>query len=183
MGKWCLHARSFIFYWIIIKVAGNQDRHKSLDKFNFGPLVSMANLYVFWNEIWPWHIGLRWVIVALWATCLSVCPIKKHILSSTVYGICEFWFWFITIQQIIILKYFGTTHVHIFRLIGVVKHVCNPADCSSAERCILAYLYDVYTSCCYLKVSYHMSHAMRKPAFAICEQQRHRSACASVQSD
>ena len=39
-----------------------------------------------------------------------------------------------------------------FRLIGVVKHVCNPADCSSAERCILAYLYDVYTSCCYLKV-------------------------------
>ena len=40
----------------------------------------------------------------------------------------------------------------VFRLIGVVKHVCNPADCSSAERCILAYLYDVYTSCCYLKV-------------------------------
>ncbi|XP_060562886.1 mediator of RNA polymerase II transcription subunit 12-like protein [Ruditapes philippinarum] len=36
-------------------------------------------------------------------------------------------------------------------LIGVVKHVCNPADCSSAERCILAYLYDVYTSCSYLK--------------------------------
>ena len=23
----------------------------------------------FWNEIWPWHIGLRWAIVALWATC------------------------------------------------------------------------------------------------------------------
>ncbi|XP_052783955.1 mediator of RNA polymerase II transcription subunit 12-like protein isoform X1 [Mya arenaria] len=36
-------------------------------------------------------------------------------------------------------------------LIGVVKHVCNPADCTSAERCILAYLYDVYTSCSYLK--------------------------------
>jgi hypothetical protein len=41
----------------------------------------------------------------------------------------------------------------IFRLIGVVKHVCNPADCSSSERCILAYLYDAYTSCCYLVVS------------------------------
>ena len=26
MGKWCLHASSFIFDWIIIKVAGNQDR-------------------------------------------------------------------------------------------------------------------------------------------------------------
>ena len=47
MGKWCLHASSFIFDRIIIKVAGNQDRHKSLDKFDFGPLVSMAYLYVF----------------------------------------------------------------------------------------------------------------------------------------
>ena len=28
----------------------------------------MAHLYVFWNEIWSWHIGLRWAIVALWAT-------------------------------------------------------------------------------------------------------------------
>ena len=47
MGKWCLHANSFIFDRIIIKVAGNQDRHKSLDEFDFGPLVSMAHLYVF----------------------------------------------------------------------------------------------------------------------------------------
>ena len=37
MGKWCLHASSFIFYWIIIKVAGNQDRHKSLVEFDLGP--------------------------------------------------------------------------------------------------------------------------------------------------
>ena len=51
MGKWCLHASSFIFYRIIIKVAGNQDRHKSSDEFDFGPLVSMAYLYVFLNEI------------------------------------------------------------------------------------------------------------------------------------
>uniref|UniRef100_H2L5A8 Mediator complex subunit 12 n=1 Tax=Oryzias latipes TaxID=8090 RepID=H2L5A8_ORYLA len=33
----------------------------------------------------------------------------------------------------------------------VVKLVVNPADCSSAERCILAYLYDLYTSCSHLK--------------------------------
>ena len=46
MGKWCLHASSFIFDRIIIKVAGNRDRHKSSDEFNFGPLVSMAHLYV-----------------------------------------------------------------------------------------------------------------------------------------
>ena len=37
MGKCCLHASSFIFDRITIKVAGNQDRHKSSDKFDFGP--------------------------------------------------------------------------------------------------------------------------------------------------
>ena len=47
MEKWCLHASSFIFVRIIIKVEGNQDRHKSSDEFDFGPLVSMAHLYVF----------------------------------------------------------------------------------------------------------------------------------------
>ena len=37
MGKCCLHASLFIFDQIIIKVAGNQDRHKSLVEFDFGP--------------------------------------------------------------------------------------------------------------------------------------------------
>ena len=37
MGKCCLHASLFIFDGIIIKVAGNQDRHKSSDEFDFGP--------------------------------------------------------------------------------------------------------------------------------------------------
>ena len=46
MRKWCLHPSLFIFDRIIIKVAGNQDRHKSSDGFDFGPLVSMAHLYV-----------------------------------------------------------------------------------------------------------------------------------------
>ena len=49
MGKCFLHASSFIFDQIIIKVAGNQDRHKSLDEFDFGPLVSMAHLYRFFE--------------------------------------------------------------------------------------------------------------------------------------
>ena len=30
---------------------------------------------------------------------------------------------------------------------------------------------------------YKMSHVMRKPVYALCEQQRRRSACASMQSD
>lgn len=38
-----------------------------------------------------------------------------------------------------------------YRLRIVIKTGVNPADCSSAERCILAYLYDLYTSCSHLK--------------------------------
>ena len=39
MGKWCLHASSFILdhIIIIIKVADNQYRHKSSVEFDFGP--------------------------------------------------------------------------------------------------------------------------------------------------
>lgn len=39
----------------------------------------------------------------------------------------------------------------VLRLRIVVKSGVNPADCSSAERCILAYLYDLYNSCSHLK--------------------------------
>ena len=37
MGEWCLHASSLIFDRIIIKVAGNQNRHRSSVEFDFGP--------------------------------------------------------------------------------------------------------------------------------------------------
>ena len=37
MGKCCLHASLFIFDRIVIKGAGNQDRHKSSDESDFGP--------------------------------------------------------------------------------------------------------------------------------------------------
>ena len=37
MGRWCINASSFIFDRIIIKVTGNQDRHKSSIEFDFGP--------------------------------------------------------------------------------------------------------------------------------------------------
>ena len=37
MGKRCVHASSFIFDRIIVKIAGNQDRHKSLVEIDFGP--------------------------------------------------------------------------------------------------------------------------------------------------
>ena len=47
MGKCCLHASSFIFDGIIVKVAGIQDRHKSLDEFVFG-LDHIAHFGVTW---------------------------------------------------------------------------------------------------------------------------------------
>ncbi|XP_045472646.1 mediator of RNA polymerase II transcription subunit 12 isoform X2 [Harmonia axyridis] len=40
-------------------------------------------------------------------------------------------------------------------LCKVVKHVTNPGDCSSAERCILAHLFDLYSSCSLLKSKPH----------------------------
>ena len=43
MGKWCLRASSFIFDWIVIKVAGNQDRHK-------------ARTSLIWGLWFPWPI-------------------------------------------------------------------------------------------------------------------------------
>ena len=49
MEKCCLHASSFIFDRIIIKVAGNLDRHKSLDKFDFGP-----DLTIHFRVTCPW---------------------------------------------------------------------------------------------------------------------------------
>ncbi|XP_015794701.1 mediator of RNA polymerase II transcription subunit 12-like protein isoform X2 [Tetranychus urticae] len=39
-------------------------------------------------------------------------------------------------------------------LYKLVRNVSNPADCSSAERCILCYLYDLYTNCSHIKSKY-----------------------------
>ncbi|EEC08725.1 thyroid hormone receptor-associated protein, putative [Ixodes scapularis] len=36
-------------------------------------------------------------------------------------------------------------------LCKIVKNVANPAECTSAERCILCYLHDLYSSCYYFK--------------------------------
>lgn len=36
-------------------------------------------------------------------------------------------------------------------LCRIVKHVTNPSECTSAERCILIYLLDLYSSCSLLK--------------------------------
>lgn len=40
-------------------------------------------------------------------------------------------------------------------LCRVVKHVSNPGDCCSVERCVLSHLYDLYTACSLLKSRPH----------------------------
>ena len=69
MGKCCLHASLFIFDRIIIKVAGNQDRHKSLVEFDFG-LNQTTHFWVTYpwvmkiSHIWTWislkPVGQSW---------------------------------------------------------------------------------------------------------------------------
>ena len=69
MWKWCLHASLFIFDRIIIKVAGNHDRHKSLVKFDFGPNQTthfgvtcpwMTKILHFWTWIFLEPVGQSW---------------------------------------------------------------------------------------------------------------------------
>ena len=59
MGKCCLHAGSFIFDRIIIKVAGNQDRHKSSDKFDFGPNQT-THFGVEWRKFYTFELEYLW---------------------------------------------------------------------------------------------------------------------------
>ena len=54
MGKCCLHASSFIFDRIIIKVAGNQDRRKSSQELISGRIRLLA-LELFALEWWKFY--------------------------------------------------------------------------------------------------------------------------------
>lgn len=43
------------------------------------------------------------------------------------------------------------------QLCRLVKPVVNPGDCSSAERCILAHLHDLYSTCIHLRTKTHQA--------------------------
>ena len=60
MGKWCLQASLFIFYQIFVRLAGNQDRHKILDEFEFRPdWISPFEVMRPWGPI-KFSIDLLW---------------------------------------------------------------------------------------------------------------------------
>ena len=83
MGKCCLHASSFIFDRIIIKVAGNQDRHKSWHEFDVGPDQTthfgvtcpwMTKILHFWTSISLRPVGQSWsnfiCSINVWKACI-----------------------------------------------------------------------------------------------------------------
>ena len=57
---------------------------------------------------------------------------------------------------------------------------CEHVTVKTTITAICFFLSEPYTVCQYAGI--YMSHIMRKPVFAICKQQRHRSACASARS-
>ena len=70
MGKWCLHASSFILDRIIFKVSGNhQNRHKRSVQFDFGPNQTaqygvtcpwVTKISHFWTSISQKPVGQSW---------------------------------------------------------------------------------------------------------------------------
>ena len=72
MGKWCLHSSWLIFDWIIIKVAGNQDRHKSSVEFDLGQIrpLTLELLDLEWWKfhtfklefLWSQEASLNWIL-------------------------------------------------------------------------------------------------------------------------
>ena len=66
MGKWCLHTSSY-FWSVIIKVAGNQDRHKSSVEFDIGP-----------NQTTHFEVTCHWVMkISHFWTWISLKPVGQ----------------------------------------------------------------------------------------------------------
>ena len=87
MGKWCLHASSFIFDRIIIKVAGNQDRHKSLVEFEFGP-----NQTTHFGVTCPWVTKIQtFELEYLWSQLANLDHILCVVSLGRGKGCIRFW--------------------------------------------------------------------------------------------
>ena len=55
--------------------------------------LKLGWVWIFLNEICPWHIGLRWAIVALWATCWF-CHVAAQIIITYPHCLflCQYWY-------------------------------------------------------------------------------------------
>ena len=79
MGKLFLHACSFFFDRIIIKVAANQDRHKSSDEFDFGP-----DQTTHFGVTCPWMTKL--LHIRTWISLRPVCQSWSNFMCSITGG-------------------------------------------------------------------------------------------------
>ena len=182
MGKWCLHASLFL---------GNKDIFKNYKRFDFwhvqtadigGTKPRKNNCCLIWKLFkflmtllaglfemrGCWHIGHRWAIVALWATCLkwdltlanwtqmsNRCPLGYLFLSATSFPLLH--------------QLDSKTNSHIqwnlrsptYSYMGVKPGTQECWLLRMNQWCVLL-----------------LSHVL-----AICEQQRCWSVCASAQSD
>ena len=61
MWKCCFHASLFIFDGFIIKLAGNQNRQKSSDEFDFGPDQTILELLALeWRKFYTFKLECLW---------------------------------------------------------------------------------------------------------------------------
>ena len=88
MGKWCLHASMFIIDWIFVKLAGNRDRHKISDKFEFWP-DQTCHFGVICSWLLKKAIGnivqgivISFFIISLWNLQITWTGIKSHMCSK-----------------------------------------------------------------------------------------------------
>ena len=56
--------------------------------------LKLGWVWIFWNEIWPWHIGLRWAIVALWATCYFIETVGDTVIVFILFPCLSYSFFF-----------------------------------------------------------------------------------------
>ena len=99
MGKWCLQASVFIFDRIFIKLAGNQDRHKILDEFEFRlDWISHLGVTCPWGQfkfsidlLWNLQVQLTFQMKLYWVSCgryssYSFPPIVLKLFRSLLHG-------------------------------------------------------------------------------------------------
>ena len=79
--------------------------------------------------------------------------------------------------------YICRTHVNLYELADLVSHLMY---CETSQLIIKVFKLQferLYFNTTAIQMVLSLSHVMRKPVNAICEQQTRRSACASAQSD
>ena len=157
MGKWCLHASLFIFDQILIKVAGNQDRHKSLVKFNFGL-----------NQTTHFEVTCPWVMkISHFRSWISLKPVGQSWSNfmCSIIGVGE------RLHKVLgQIDLAHWTQVSDRCPLGYLFYLCARIHISFTGFKNLSRLW------------IHVSRVMRKRAFGVCDQVRLKPACSATET-